>query len=402
MDRQARFVLLNGIMYSIANTIASGFVNVFLIRVTDSIGPIIIQNILSAATILSAFVLGEKLMERVNILHLLRLGIGLTASYYLIILLLQERTAYFIIPLGIFNGLGTGFYFFCQNILIGRMVPENERGKFFGLQQSFGSFFGIVTPIISGFIIVQFTELTGYYILFIASIVIFVLGVGMTTQLKGFTFSRQQNALKALMLKGNKYWSTDRVYNFTFGASTMIHGQIFILTAFYILNNEQLIGYHNALGALMGLFSSLWLAKKLNKYNRHQFHLTATLVFLTVLGALAFTMSPWALTLAFIGMGIVNGWNSAIYQTFKFELARLAQGEFSVDEFIVAAEFPMAAGRIIGLVVSLVVSSWLPLHLAYGVLLVVVALLVLFDHLLLRFSVNWLKAETAAADAVGN
>ena len=73
-------------------------------------------------------------------------------AYYLLILSLKEQAQLFLIPLGIFNGIGQGFYYFSFNLLTGQLVKESEQGRFFSYQQTFSYLFGIIMPSLSGYI----------------------------------------------------------------------------------------------------------------------------------------------------------------------------------------------------------------------------------------------------------
>ena len=166
LSNQTKFLLLIGMLYLAGTNIAMTFVNVYLVRLTNNIGFIIVQNILNYTALLFAFTCGTKLTSRINLKNILNLGIISTSLYYLCILFLKKDSSSLLIPLGIFNGIGQGFYYFSFNLLTGHLVLENEQGKFFSFQQSFSYIFGVITPSISGYIIAKFTQLTGYYILF--------------------------------------------------------------------------------------------------------------------------------------------------------------------------------------------------------------------------------------------
>ena len=181
LTKESKFLLIVGILTTAGRIVASTFVTVFLLRATDgNVGLIIIQNIINFVTLLIAFVGGSKLLSKISITTLLKIGIASTAFYFVAILLLQDNVATFLIPLALFNGLGGGLFWFSINLLVAKVIKESEQGRYFGYQQTAGSIFGVVTPAISGFIITRFTDLTGYYILFGIAFVLFALGIFMT------------------------------------------------------------------------------------------------------------------------------------------------------------------------------------------------------------------------------
>ncbi|MCD8027065.1 MAG: hypothetical protein LUF02_00015 [Erysipelotrichaceae bacterium] len=162
LSKETKYLLMIGMLYLAGTNIAMTFVNVYLIRLTNNIGFIIIQNIINYIALLLTFIVGTKLIHKLDLKVILDIGIISTSLYYLSILMLQKNASSLLIPLGIFNGVGQGFYYFSFNLLTGKLVNENEQGRFFSYQQSFSYIFGVVTPSISGFIIARFTTLTGY------------------------------------------------------------------------------------------------------------------------------------------------------------------------------------------------------------------------------------------------
>ena len=206
----ARFLLKIVILFSTGGTLASKFLNVFLIRATGSITLIVGQSILFATATLLAFLLGTKLLAKINVTTVLRVGIFLILLYYLMILIFQNWISFFLIPLGIVNGLGNGFYWCAVNILLGRLVSDENRGKFFGLQKVFGNLFGIFIPTISGFVIISFANFTGYYMLFSAAVLLLLCTVFLSFKMTGFTSENQLDALPILKVKGNKYWDANK------------------------------------------------------------------------------------------------------------------------------------------------------------------------------------------------
>lgn len=104
------------------------FIQIYLVRLTSDIGGIILQNVLNYAALLASYMLGSQLARYWKMRSILLGGLLFTASYYLCILLLQEKTSAFLVPLGLLNGIGQGLYYFSFNLLVGAHVEENEQG----------------------------------------------------------------------------------------------------------------------------------------------------------------------------------------------------------------------------------------------------------------------------------
>jgi MFS family permease len=74
--------------------------------------------------------------------------------------------------------LGTAFTFPCVTATLSRVIPQNERGLWMGLQQTFGGTARVVFPLLAGFLFDRMIELP---FLVSAALVLgtIVLGLGM-------------------------------------------------------------------------------------------------------------------------------------------------------------------------------------------------------------------------------
>ncbi len=308
-------------------------------------------------------------------------------------MLLKEKNSTFLIPLGIFNGIGQGFYYFSFNLLIGQFVKENEQGKFFSFQQTFSYIFGVVTPTLSGYIIVSFTKLTGYYILFSVAVCLFIIGMIITNKMNGMKLKQNIKVFEVLKLKHNIYWNTNKYYNFSNGVRESIFNQIFTVFAYMIVSNEQMIGQYNSLMAMIGIMSSTFIASYFHRSNQKKYHLIESIVYFLVMLFLGIFKSQFTLFLVYISLGIVYCWNQTIFQSMKYQLSEIAKNGYTQYEYIVSSEFFIALGRMTGLVFALVLCSVMSLRNAYGLLMIFDGSLLLMDHYIINKKVQWLTKE---------
>ncbi len=393
ISKETRYLLMIGMLYLAGTNIAMTFVNVYLIRLTNNIGFIIIQNILNYIALLLAFIGGTKLIHKLDLKIILDIGIISTCLYYLSILMLQKDASSLLIPLGIFNGIGQGFYYFSFNLLVGKLVKENEQGRFFSYQQSFSYIFGVITPSVSGFIIARFTALTGYYILFVFAVLLFVLGMMISRNISPFSENKDIRMIEALRVKHNKYWDTLKYYSFSNGVRESIYNQIFTVFAYAIINNEQIIGNCNSLMAFIGIISSVCIASQFNRNNQKNFHLIASIIYFVICLLLGMTKSITMLVIFYIFMGLIYCWNNTIYQSIKYQLSNASATTLTPYEFITASEFPIALGRITGLSLALILCQIVDTINAYRLLMIIDGSIWLVDHYVINKKVQWLEGD---------
>lgn len=391
LSKNALFLLTIGCLFNAGLTIASTFVNVYLIRLTNNMGLMILQNIANYLMIISGFVLSTRLTKKgIGMLSLLRMGIMAVISYYALVLLLKEKAGDYLIFLGLCNGIGQGFYYFTFNILIGKLLRNDEQSRFFSYQSSFGYFFGVLAPTISGYIIVRFTELTGYYVLFGTAVLVFVLAILFSVQLKKVQVSENYSLLGVLKEKGNKHWNLLKFISFTFGAKEVLYYQIFTVFAYLIISNEAVIGNLTSISSLIGVLSSLLIASKFTSKTQKKYHFMYCIGYAISLGGLGLFASPFALKLSFIINGLVFAWCNVIYSTHVYQLAKKAASKYNNSDYIIVCEFPLAAGRILGLLVFYILNLFIDSFTLYRILLIAITILPFIDHYVINKEVNWI------------
>jgi len=386
-----RKLLFLSILYGLSGMLAAKFINIFLMRTMDNIMLVIGKNMLFALITLVSFLIGTRLLSKISVTSVLKIGVGLILIYYGMLLLLGPWLHILIVPLGMVNGLGNGFYWCAFNVLLARLATDENRGQFFGLQKVFNNGLGIFIPTVAGFVIVSFTDFTGYYFLFGSAILLLVATLLLTSRITGFKSDKQLNPLPVLKVKQNIYWKTNVWYSICWGFGGNIFMQTFTLFAFAITASELRIGNYSSMMAVVSLLSAIWVTKKIRPQNRKQVHLTGTIVYASVLASLAIFANELALIVAFLGVGAVQSWGMNISQSVKFQLVTLAEGDFTREEYLAAAEFPLALGRILGLTTALVMTVIFPLTTAYRILMVICGLCWIVDHLIVQKHIQWFK-----------
>ena len=393
LSKDARILLAIGMLFLAGLMIASTFVNVYLIRLTNNMGLIILQNIANYTALLSAFALGTRFTKKGNMLTLLRVGLVAEILYYFLILVLKEKAGDFLIALGAFNGFGMGFYYFTFNILVGKMLDETNRSKFFSFQSSFSYIFGVLAPTISGFIIVKFSELSGYYVLFTSSVAVFVLAIIFSFQLKQVHSDEDYHIMGVLKLKNNPYWDANKYINFSFGLREALYTQIFTVFAYLIISNEQTIGNLNSMMSLIGVVSSLFIASKFNIQSQKKYYLLYSILYITSLAGLGLFATTWSLYLSYMLNGLVICWGSVIYQGLKYQLSNRAKNGFNDSDYIITAEVPMAAGRLSGLILFFLFNINYGGFDLYRCLLIAIPFMTLLDYVVIEKKIHWLKND---------
>jgi YQGE family putative transporter len=181
---QGRLLLLVNTLFLMAEALSGTFVNVYIWKETNDYSLIGFYNLTFFVAMQITFMLGGKWLKEYNKMSCLRMGIAVSSAFYLSVLLLGENAASFIVPLGLVQGIGHGFFWSAFNIVLFEITNPGNRDKFNGLAGVFGSFVGMISPLVAGYLISEMTGTTGYTTIFALSLGIYVGGVILSFFLK--------------------------------------------------------------------------------------------------------------------------------------------------------------------------------------------------------------------------
>jgi len=83
----------------------------------------------------------------------MKLGVAVSALFYLLLFFLQGQTIRYLIPLAIFNGFGSGIYWAAYNFNQYIFSNEEKREQYFGYTSAVVNFLSAISPFLGGVII---------------------------------------------------------------------------------------------------------------------------------------------------------------------------------------------------------------------------------------------------------
>ncbi|WP_067924638.1 MFS transporter [Alicyclobacillus shizuokensis] len=184
---QVRWLLAISAVFALSVGLSNTFVNVYLWKVDHSYLPIGWYNFTMYTCIPLMFVAAGWLSGRWNAAWTLRVGIALHAGFYLLTLVGGTALAAHPRPMGALMGCAAGFYWLSFNYLSLRMTKAGGRDRFYGSNGALGAVAGMVAPLTAGFIIShedRFGGLSGYHVIFSASLSLFLLAILFTIKIR--------------------------------------------------------------------------------------------------------------------------------------------------------------------------------------------------------------------------
>src|SRR5690606_29342748 len=125
------------------------------------------------------FWLAGKWVKEHNKMNVLRLGVGVSALFYVLVLILGKQSADMVIVLGGVQGVASGLFWLSFNVVYFEVTGPEDRDLFNGWSGLLGSASSMLAPWVSGLLITQIGdgEGRGYRWVFALSLTIFVIGI---------------------------------------------------------------------------------------------------------------------------------------------------------------------------------------------------------------------------------
>ncbi|PZD95090.1 MFS transporter [Paenibacillus sambharensis] len=360
LDKQAVLLLIVQSLHGIATALSGTFVPVYLWKASQSFSAIgwftLSQHLISGLT----FWLVGKWVKEYNKMNSLRAGVVLSGLFYSSVLLLGKQAAQYVIPLGMLNGVGLGFFWMAYNVVYFEITEPDNRDRFNGWAGLLGSGAGIIAPWLSGLVIGLMSGDQGYRIIFTVSLVIF----GIATLLSFFLAKRESvgkyewlYGFRELGRKGS-LWRSVTSALFMQGMREGLFMFLLGLLVFLSTGKEQSLGNFTFWTSLVGLMSFLLVGRRLNPRNRSKAMLVGTAILaastaLLLAGTEFYTLLALGVAIAIFMPLYVIPMTSAVFDM----IGSTRESAVHREELIVLREAALITGRAAGLIIFLSVVT---------------------------------------------
>lgn len=360
LPKQAALLLVVHGLYAVANALSGTFVNVYLWKVSNDLTLIAWFTVAGQLANTATFFLGGKWVKEFNKMNSLRLGVALSAVFYLAVLLLQKSAVDYVVWLGALQGMAGGFFWLAFNVVYFEVTGPFNRDKFNGWAGLLGSFSTMLAPWFSGFLISRMKDATGYRIIFTLSLGVFLIGaivsfflkkrkvVGKYMWFHGFRDladkgNAWRQALPALAAQGTR----EGVFTFIIG-----------LLVFIATNNEMKLGNYSLITSAVGLFAFWLTGKFLRPHVRHIAMFWGTLAMSALILPFFWDVNYTTLLIFGIGTALFFPLFSVPMTSSVFDM--IGQDKETAKhrvEYVVLREMGLNAGRLFGTLGFIIVVS---------------------------------------------
>jgi YQGE family putative transporter len=351
---------VNG-LFAIANALSGTFVNIYLWIAKNDFALIAWFAIANQLTMAITFWIAGKWVKEHNKMHALRLGVAVSAIFYLLILWLGVNAVHYAIGLGMVMGLASGLFWIAFNIVYFEVTEPNTRDKFNGFTGLLGSGAGMIAPWLSGYWITHMKDTDGYRLIFTISLIIFLIGVVLSFFLKKRKVQQHYEWLygfKLLLQKGHP-WRKITISLMAQGVREGVFGFMIGLLVYIYTKNEMKLGNFSLISSAVGFVGFYIVGKWLKQRWRKSSMLLGIVMMISVI--LPFFWKLNYTTLLVFGIGTAFFIPLFIVPITSVVFDLIGANEQSAEkrvEYIVLRELALSAGRLLGTLIFIGVVTW--------------------------------------------
>lgn len=361
-NRDLILLIIIGGLYSLGVLLSNTFVNVFLWRQTSDYMTIAIYNLSVFILQPIAFIMAGRICKNIDRIIVLRLGVIFLCLFYITVLFLGGKAAYYNIILGCLLGIGYGFYWLAFNVLTFEITEPETRDFFNGLIGALESFAGMVGPLVAGLIIVKLETNIGYTTVFSLSLGLFLLAIICSMFLEKRKAQGQYNLKKvSQQLRANHNWRNINYANLFLGIREGVFVFVITIWVFLITNSELVLGVFYLVLHGISLTGYLIISRKIKSNIKKQMIFAGCLLISITVYLFAFPHNFIIVFLYALVIGFTYPVLNVPFQSVTYDVIGLSRNakDWRI-EYVVIFECFINIGRIASVII------FIGLYIAFG------------------------------------
>ncbi|PWT99401.1 MAG: hypothetical protein C5B52_10695 [Bacteroidetes bacterium] len=356
---ELKFYLMMNALFSFGGNLSGVFQSVFLWKLDKSYSLLAYFSMYWSLAIILFFGLCAWVARKTSPLYTMRLGFVCYLITYLIMLIFHQTLSEHIFLLGVVNGLAMSLYYVGMHMAVLDLTTNDKRDQFLYVQGILFTVGGMVAPLLSGIIISQLEGMVGYYVVFIATCVFFILAFFVSLRVKV-----RPVASKSFFWEVVKHPSAEwrKMYKVMF-ADGIVSGvyTTFLITmmTFKVAGGEFSLGVFNTAAEIISMLAFYALAKySIPDYRIRIFAIGSVGI---LLGSVLISTFPMIVTLVLfaiiqpVSMNMIStSMNAMIYASIEKD----PQYKEKRLDYIIIREIPLGIGRIIGVAMFLAMRQY--------------------------------------------
>lgn len=351
-------------LFTFAMSMGNVFVNVFVYSYTQSLELTLLYACIRYFFIPIFSLIGGRMSTKHDLTRILSIGLVFMTGAFLYLLWIQDGIAEAVWKAFIVAGLtgcGEGLFWYAMNVM-NQKTPRIEARSLFlsnmGLLNGIANIFApVVTAVILGNVE---TDMFGYSMIFTLVIVLFIVVAYMSLRLS-YVYRTPSFPFLELFKKGSEKWEYQKKTAVLHSLRECYTMALSGLLVFRMLNNSgEILSYYNALISSI-VIASYWVV---GRKVRHAMIINALYIgsFGLLASMLILSFSQGALMALLFG--IINAISTPLYlngfQMIRMRVFTEEAKDGNITGHIIASEFLMNIGRILGLGTIVILARSFP------------------------------------------
>lgn len=387
LDKQNRLLLVVNGLFITANALSGTFFGIYIWKASQDFSLLAWFTLLGHICMALTFWIAGRAVKHGRKKLVLGLGIGGSALFYAIVLLLGTRGIQYIWLLGAIQGTSSGLFWLAYNVVYFEVTDADNRDKFNGFAGVIGAVAGMAAPWFSGLLISRMTAESGYRVIFILSLAIFVTGVLVALLLRNRQTQGEYNwrLPRRIWSMPRTSWRPVLSALMIQGVRESVFGMMIGLLVYIQTGSEMLLGNYTLIASAVSFVSFFAVGRWLKPAWRSWGMLAGAVVMTSVILLFFFGINYGTMIVFGVATSLAYPLYGIPMTSAVFDL--IGGNEESARqrvEYVVVRELAMNVGRVAGMAAFLVTVHYSKAPLVLNILMLVVGSAPLFSWLFMR------------------
>ncbi|MFX3635756.1 MAG: MFS transporter [Candidatus Pristimantibacillus sp.] len=346
--------------FQIGASMSGLFLNLYLWRLTQDLAINGMYNIILYGITPFAFAAGGLIAKRYDKMFTYRLGIGMIALFYLMVVIAQEQVALYYISFAIFNGIAAGFYWTGYIIIQYDVSTEANRLRFLAINMIVFNSAGLAGPALAGFIIHQSEGLQGYIIIFMTAFIMFLIAAIISFRIPVIRNHHKAYYLKfmGLLMKKERRWFKSLIGFLILG---LFQGLMLFLPnilLFQTVGREDYVGYLGVFFSALTVMTGFVISRKAAKEHVRKYVFFSSTGVVIGSALLLMEVKFWSVALFMIMFSICNPLAVNTLTSYYYRIIGTLplKGQLRVES-VVMRELFLNIGRVLSIAALVMMAS---------------------------------------------
>lgn len=368
LGHEAAISLIIHACFQFGASMSGLFLNLYLWRLTQDFTINATYNIVNFAMTPFAFAVGGLIVKKLDRMVVYRLGIMLSAVFYLLVILTGEAVPQYYILFALLNGISSGFYWTGYLVLQYDVSTDRNRVRYLAINMVTFNSAGLAGPALAGLIITRMEGLQGYITIFMFAFVMFVVAAIISTKIKAVVNHHRTYYLHyvGLVMKKNKLWLYSLCGFFIFGLFQGIMLFLPNILLFQALEREDLVGYFGVLFSGITVATGYVISRRAQRDQIRKYILYGTTAVVLTASMLLIDVQLWSVIMFMVVFSVCNPLtvNSMTSYFYRLISSLPLKGQLKVESVVMREAF-LNGGRVVAITVLIMLASdlqskWLP------------------------------------------